>query len=899
MSVTSWSMWFGGLCLALAGCAGGADDGGAGGIPAGGSGGDTGGVMGGAGGLGGDGGAGGLGGVGGGGIGPSDNARPKLKRVGDRDAPSGVELMIQLEATDEDNDPLFYNVRSALPEGAKFIKEIGQFTWTPPETSEGNRVLVTFEVSDGELKDQETIQIRVIPPGEDVNAAPEFELLGDQTLEAGRPFSLQLEATDRNGDALTYSVRDEAPEGATLDADSGLFAWTPPSTLIGERVPITFEVTDGQATADMSLNLVITDGEATNDNLPPRITPIDDREIAVGETVRIQVTAEDNDPDSLRFAMQLGPDGASFDAASAVFTWTPQAADAGQSHRVVFRVSDGEFAVIETLSISVLDGEPVPVCEPDGVAAGAVTALASGQTIRDRSICPAGEVDRYRFNLEAGNVFTLDLNFAHEQGDLDLFVTGPGGYTATAQEAESPEQVVGVAPAAGEYTVAVTPFPTQTGTNPDYSLTLTVRAQDACQNDDFEPNETAAAALPLAGALEQPLQICLEDRDFFTTQLTVGQEATFLAEFVHADGDIDMKITSPSGQEWTGVSSNDNEEIRIPVVPETGRYVIEVFGFGGAQNGYTLSQQVNAPPPCDPDRVEPNDDIGNADGFLPELYTRLTWCGEPDWYRTEVSAGAVLSIWISYSGDRVPRLRAYNANNVALQGQSYDVAEGQECGSANLPRDGCRRLRVTPNADMLVYYEVTEGSVGMDYDLRIRVEDPERASCAGPSDCPDPNTVCDYDARQCVPAVCANDGSGCPDGYMCHQQWCMEGCAAFGGACDRANFLCKAIEDEPLCGYVQVFGALGASCGDFTDCSADLDCLSAFDVPGGYCSRRCDAQAQCGAGGACAQFDDGDWCGKTCQQNADCRLGYACQLRSLADGGGTARICVPDLLQAK
>ncbi|MFN3202909.1 MAG: putative Ig domain-containing protein [Bradymonadia bacterium] len=901
--IASWKLWCGLSLWAITGCAGSVEesDGGAGeggaGAMMGGAGG-VGAMGGGVGGTGAGTGGGAPGGQGGGGIGPSDNGRPKLKRIGDRDAPVGVELMIQLDATDPDNDALFFNVRSSLPDGAKFIKEIGQFTWTPPDDAEGSRALVTFEVSDGELKDQETIQIRVLAAGEDVNRPPEFEVIGDQVLEGGRPFELQLEATDRNGDTLTYSISGMGPEGSTLDAASGLFQWTPPVELVGQQVPITFEASDGEASAQLAVNLVVTDGSGGNQNLPPRITPIDDVEVGVGDTVRVQVTAEDNNPASLRYSMRLGPDGASFDENEAVFTWTPGPDDIDQSHRAVFQVSDGEFTVIESMSINVVAGGPAPMCQPDGVAPDALTPLVPDQLVDDRSICPAGNVDEFNFNLNEGDAFTLTLDFDHDRGDLDLYVTGPDGFTLNSLEAEAPERVVGVAPAAGMYVASVTPYPAMTGSNPDYSLALVVGEQAMCNDDMFEAgngNDEPDDATPLADAIGEQLHICVGDRDHYQTQLTLGQSATFRAFFTDEDGDIDMAVRSPSGQLYRGNSSTDDEEVVIPLVPETGRYVLEVYGFGNAENSYRLDLETVDPPPCDADRLEPNDNFNAAETLRPEVYNRLTWCADDDWYRTQVNAGSILSVWISYTGDQAPRMVSYRAENMVM-GQSYEVANGPECG--NLDRDGCRRLRVTVQEDTLVHYRVTDGAVGMDYDLRVRVEDAGQASCAMPQDCPDPNTVCDFDARQCVPAVCNANGDGCPDGYMCHQRWCVEGCAAGNlRRCDRADFECKELNGEALCGYVQVDAAVGASCNDFTDCGDDLDCLADFDVPGGYCSRQCTARAECGDG-ACAAFDDGDWCGKTCQNQGDCRNNYTCEQRATPEGG-QVRICVPQVFDTK
>ncbi|MEE2645400.1 MAG: hypothetical protein VYD19_10740, partial [Myxococcota bacterium] len=112
-------------------------------------------ITGGAGGTGG--GAGGIGGSGGAGGGVPETGRPRLERIGDKVIGVGETLELQLVASDAEGDPLFFNLRSPLPEGAKFDKLAGLFTWTPFATQAGSRVLLTFEVSDGELSAQETI----------------------------------------------------------------------------------------------------------------------------------------------------------------------------------------------------------------------------------------------------------------------------------------------------------------------------------------------------------------------------------------------------------------------------------------------------------------------------------------------------------------------------------------------------------------------------------------------------------------------------------------------------------------------------------------------------------------------------------------------------------------------
>ncbi len=60
---------------------------------------------------------------------------------------------------------------------------------------------------------------------------PDFELrlssIRDQTIEEGERLAFTATATDRNLRDLEYSLLRNAPAGATIDADSGRFEWTP------------------------------------------------------------------------------------------------------------------------------------------------------------------------------------------------------------------------------------------------------------------------------------------------------------------------------------------------------------------------------------------------------------------------------------------------------------------------------------------------------------------------------------------------------------------------------------------------------------------------------------------------------------------------------------------------
>ncbi|WP_412069095.1 lamin tail domain-containing protein [Rubrivirga sp. IMCC43871] len=93
------------------------------------------------------------------------------------------------------------------------------------------------------------------------NTPPSFTAsLADQTIPAGAAFAFDYDATDADGDALTFALA-EGPVGATLDPVTGEFAWTPADADQGQAVAVTVTVTDRTATTSTSATLtVVSDG---------------------------------------------------------------------------------------------------------------------------------------------------------------------------------------------------------------------------------------------------------------------------------------------------------------------------------------------------------------------------------------------------------------------------------------------------------------------------------------------------------------------------------------------------------------------------------------------------------------------------------------------------------------
>jgi len=161
------------------------------------------------------------------------NRPPVLGAISDPSVDENNLLNISVSATDPDDQTLTYSV-SGLPNGAVFAGQT--FTWTPSYDQAGNYEL-TFIVDDGQDQDSQLVTITV----NNVNRAPVFTAIGNKSVWSDDPLTFTIDATDPDGDAVTYSA-DTVPGGATFITET--FDWIPTAAQIG-TYDVTFIASDG------------------------------------------------------------------------------------------------------------------------------------------------------------------------------------------------------------------------------------------------------------------------------------------------------------------------------------------------------------------------------------------------------------------------------------------------------------------------------------------------------------------------------------------------------------------------------------------------------------------------------------------------------------------------------
>jgi len=196
------------------------------------------------------------------------NHAPVFLALGDQSTAEGIPMSFQVTALDGDGQALTY-AASGLPAGATFDLGTRRFDWMPGYAQAG-AYDVTFRASDGAFPapaaDTQVVHVTVADRAPDSNLPPVLEPLSDRQALNGERLSLRVMARDPEKGLVTFSSP-LLPQNSTLDAATGLFAWTPSLDQVGTTT-LHFIATDAGGLTDDG-DLLVTVSEAGVGPAPP------------------------------------------------------------------------------------------------------------------------------------------------------------------------------------------------------------------------------------------------------------------------------------------------------------------------------------------------------------------------------------------------------------------------------------------------------------------------------------------------------------------------------------------------------------------------------------------------------------------------------------------------------
>lgn len=278
---------------------------------------------------------------------------------------------IMLSASDVDSDSLTYSVVNAPTHGT-LSGNAPNLTYTP-DTDYNGADSFTFAASDGKATSNATVSISVTP----VNDAPVAS--GQSvTTDEDTARNITLIASDKEGDALTYSVTQ--PAHGTLSGTAPNLVYTPAANYNGAD-SFLFHVNDSSTwsnTATVSIS----------------VTSINDAPVAISQTVDIAedmvrpitLIASDVERDPLTYAVVSAPTHGTLSGAAPNLTYTPVANYNGPDS-FTFKANDGTSdSKVTTISISLAPLNDAPIALRDTASTRKNTAITISVTSNDSDV---------------------------------------------------------------------------------------------------------------------------------------------------------------------------------------------------------------------------------------------------------------------------------------------------------------------------------------------------------------------------------------------------------------------------------------------------------------------------------------------------------------------------------
>jgi len=268
-----------------------------------------------------------------------------------------------VEATDANSDPLAYSLAIG-PTGMTIDSGSGMINWTPSTVQVGDHT-VKIKVSDGKIDVFQEYTLTVSSPP---NHAPVITSVAITTATTETPYAYDVNATDADLDALTYSL-EIFPAGMTINSVSGEINWTPTLAQLGNHT-VKVQVSDGTDTVFQEFTVAV----SLPPNNAPVITSLPITTAIAGDIYGYDLNATDADSgDTLTYGVEIGPTGLAINFSTGLVSWVPDVTQVGD-HTVKLKVTDGEVEVFQEYTITV--SLPPPNMAPDIISEPVRTATA-------------------------------------------------------------------------------------------------------------------------------------------------------------------------------------------------------------------------------------------------------------------------------------------------------------------------------------------------------------------------------------------------------------------------------------------------------------------------------------------------------------------------------------------
>jgi hypothetical protein len=209
------------------------------------------------------------------------------------------------------------------------------------------------------------------------------------TLTAGSPYSFAPQASDPDGDPLSFSAQN-LPRWATINDKTGAVTGTPAEADVGMSGMITVMVSDSKSISELP-EFRIQVSSAVNAPPPPvnhdpTIAGTPPTSATVGQVYTFTPVGDDQDDDTLNFSIQNKPAWATFTPATGQLTGTPISANVGTTSNIVITVTDAFGANASLPAFNLTVGASAPANRAPTISGTPTTSLTAGTAYSFRPV---------------------------------------------------------------------------------------------------------------------------------------------------------------------------------------------------------------------------------------------------------------------------------------------------------------------------------------------------------------------------------------------------------------------------------------------------------------------------------------------------------------------------------
>ncbi len=479
--------------------------------------------------------------------------------------------------------------------------------------------------------------------------------------------SLEIEVSSNSDTSIGFSVF--SPEHAIItEGISGNPVSIPELAKSGSYyIRLLGETAETQATYGLSLTRTLNEPTCTDDPFEENDTPEQAMALATNQAATFSLCPGDDDwfsilvdsGDQLSVTFEASSDQAELVLLSENGTTTLARGVTAEGNKWIaeYTATRSMKLFIRTSTISEGEGfsyeltaalTHAPVCTDDSLenddTPSEATPIESG-FLETLTLC-SGDQDWFRFDAHYQDELTIDLLFTHQNGDLDLYLYDPDGYLLAMSTGTSDDEQITSASLAltGIYYILVTGW--EEASN-HYLLALTItQSSPPCSNDDLEPNDQPTQAWQSIAPFDEQLQLCLDERDWFSFSLNAGEQLDALVLEESTADTLNLDIFDTSGETVLamGATSDNGTTVTLPAVTMAKRVLLRVQSpQSQAAIAYDLLVDITQTgPTCTDDEYEDNDDIYSSVDTMEGEVTGIICSNDEDWFAVPVAAGGAL-----------------------------------------------------------------------------------------------------------------------------------------------------------------------------------------------------------------------------------------------------------------